>query len=165
LAVHFDDDGELDVWAFSSNTLALPAATLQNYADFIETAAQGWRNWGMMSINNEPKVIKKVIEHYEKTQLPVLVIFISDGGVSRNKEIKDLLIGAACLPIFWQFIGIGGRNYGVLEKLDTMGGRVVDNCGFFALDDLNSISEQELYDRLLSEFPLWLKEAKNKHII
>lgn len=165
LAVHFDDDGELDVWAFSSNTLALPAATLQNYADFIETAAQGWRNWGMMSINNEPKVIKKVIEQYEKTQLPVLVIFISDGGVSRNKEIKDLLIGAACLPIFWQFVGIGGRNYGVLEKLDTMGGRVVDNCGFFALDDLNSISEQELYDRLLSEFPLWLQAAQNKHII
>ncbi|MCX7067612.1 MAG: VWA domain-containing protein [Methylococcales bacterium] len=165
LAVHFDDDGELDVWAFSSNVLALPAATLNNYADFINTTEGGWRNWGMMSINNEPKVIKQVIELYQKTLLPVLVIFISDGGVSRNKEIKDLLTGAACLPIFWQFIGIGGRNYGVLEQLDTMAGRVVDNCGFFALDDLNSISEQELYDRLLSEFPLWLKAAKNKHIL
>lgn len=165
LAVHFDDDGELDVWAFSSNLLALPAATLNNYADFIDTAANGWRNWGMMSINNEPKVIKAVIEHYQDTQLPVLVIFISDGGVSRNKEIKQLLTGVACLPIFWQFVGIGGRNYGVLEQLDTMAGRVVDNCGFFALDDLNSISEQELYDRLLSEFPLWLKAAKTKHII
>jgi stress response protein SCP2 len=165
LAVHFDDDGELDVWAFSSNVLALPAATLNNYADFINTAEGGWNNWGMMSINNEPKVIKQVIELYQKTLLPVLVIFISDGGVSRNKEIKDLLTNAACLPIFWQFVGIGGRNYGVLEQLDTMAGRIVDNCGFFALDDLNSISEQELYDRLLSEFPLWLKAAKNKHIL
>lgn len=165
LAVHFDDDGELDVWAFSSNVLALPAATLNNYPNFINTAEGGWNNWGMMSINNEPKVIKQVIELYQKTLLPVLVIFISDGGVSRNKEIKDLLTNAACLPIFWQFVGIGGRNYGVLEQLDTMAGRVVDNCGFFALDDLNSISEQELYDRLLSEFPLWLKAAKNKHIL
>jgi len=165
LAVHFDDDGELDVWAFSSNLLALPSATLTNYADFINTAKGGWRDWGMMSINNEPKVIKAVIEYYQKSQFPVLVIFVSDGGVSRNKEIKDLLTGAACLPIFWQFVGIGGRNYGVLEQLDTMAGRVVDNCGFFALDDLNSISEQELYDRLLNEFPLWLKAAKNKHIL
>ncbi|OTE96495.1 tellurium resistance protein [Crenothrix sp. D3] len=165
LAVHFDDDGELDVWAFSSNVLALPAATLNNYADFINTAEGGWNNWGMMSINNEPSVIKQVIELYQKTLLPVLVIFISDGGVSRNKEIKDLLTNAACLPIFWQFVGIGGRNYSVLEQLDTMAGRIVDNCGFFALDDLNSISEQELYDRLLSEFPLWLKAAKNKHIL
>ena len=165
LAVHFDDDGELDVWAFSSNLLALPSATINNYADFINSAKNGWRDWGMMSINNEPKVIKAVIEHYQKSQLPVLVIFVSDGGVSRNKEIKDLLTGAACLPIFWQFVGIGGRNYGVLEQLDTMAGRVVDNCGFFALDDLNSINEQELYDRLLNEFPLWLKAAKNKHIL
>jgi stress response protein SCP2 len=165
LAVHFDDDAALDVWAFSSNTVALPPATLTNYADFINTTEGGWRNWGMMSINNEPKVIKQVIELYQKTLLPVLVIFISDGGVSRNKEIKDLLTGAACLPIFWQFVGIGGRNYGVLEQLDTMAGRIVDNCGFFALDDLNSVSEQELYDRLLNEFPLWLKAAKQKHII
>jgi stress response protein SCP2 len=165
LAVHFDDDAALDVWAFSSNTIALPSATLTNYADFIDTTKGGWRNWGMMSINNEPKVIKQVIELYQKTLLPVLVIFISDGGVSRNKEIKDLLTGAACLPIFWQFVGIGGRNYGVLEQLDTMAGRVVDNCGFFALDDLNSVSEQELYDRLLNEFPLWLKAAKQKHIL
>jgi stress response protein SCP2 len=165
LAVHFDDDGELDVWAFSSNLLKLPAATLNNYANFIDTSKGGWRDWGMMSINNEPKVIKAVIEQYQKSTLPVLVIFVSDGGVSRNKEIKDLLSGAACLPIFWQFIGIGGRNYGVLEQLDTMAGRVVDNCGFFALDDLNSISEQQLYDRLLGEFPLWLKAAKSKHIL
>ncbi|CAG1769661.1 General stress protein 16U [uncultured bacterium] len=165
LAVHFDDDGALDVWAFSNNLLELPPATLNNYADFINTANQGWRNWGMMSINNEPKVIKAVIEHFKDSRLPVLVIFVSDGGVSRNKEIQDLLTGAACLPIFWQFVGIGGRNYGVLEKLDTMKGRIVDNCGFFALDDLHSVNEQELYDRLLGEFPLWLKAAKNKHII
>ena len=165
LAVHFDDDGAFDVWTFSSNVLALPSATLQNYSDFINTANRGWREWGMMSINNEPKVIKAVIEQFKESHLPVLVIFISDGGVSRNKEIQDLLTGAACLPIFWQFVGIGGRNYGVLEKLDTMKGRIVDNCGFFALDDLHSVSEQELYDRLLKEFPLWLKAAKQKHII
>jgi hypothetical protein len=165
LAVHFDDDGELDVWAFASKVVVLPAVTLNNYSDFINTAENGWRNWGLMSINNEPAVIQKVIAHYQKTQIPVFVIFISDGGISQNKAIKQLITDAAHLPIFWQFVGIGGRNYGVLEQLDTLAGRVVDNCGFFALDDLNSISEQELYDRLLSEFPLWLKAAKTKHII
>jgi stress response protein SCP2 len=165
LAVHFDDDGELDVWAFSRKVLELPPATLRNHADFIDTVKGGWRNWDMMSINNEPEVIKAVIKHYKTTLLPVFVIFISDGGVSQNKIIKELLTNAAHLPIFWQFVGIGGRNYGVLEQLDTMAGRIVDNCGFFALDDLYSVSEQALYDRLLSEFPLWLKEAKNKHIL
>lgn len=165
LAVHFDDDDALDVWAFSTKVLALPPAKLTNYLDYIAKAGGGWRNWGMLSINNEPAVITEVIRHYQAGQLPVLVIFISDGGVSQNKEIKRLLVDAAKLPIFWQFVGIGGRNYGILEKLDTMDGRAVDNCGFFALDDLDSVSEQALYDRLLSEFPSWLKAAKLKGIL
>jgi stress response protein SCP2 len=165
LAVHFDDDEALDVWAFSNNALALPPATLQNYTDYIVSAEYGWRNWGMMSVNNEPAVIEKVIQYYQNAKLPVLIIFISDGGVNQNAAIKKLLVDAARLPIFWQFVGIGGRNYGVLEKLDTMPGRVVDNCGFFALDDLNSVSEQVLYERLLGEFPLWLEAAKLKGIV
>jgi stress response protein SCP2 len=165
LAVHFDDDGELDVWAFSTQPLALPVATLHNYANYINSIAGGWRQWGMMGVNNEPAVIEKVIAHYQATTLPTLVIFISDGGVAQNAAIKKLLVAAASLPIFWQFVGIGGRNYGVLEKLDTLSGRIVDNCGFFALDDLHSISEQALYERLLGEFPLWLQAAKLKAII
>jgi len=165
LAVHFDDDRELDTWSFSKTALALPPATLSNYANYIKSAAGGWEKWGMLSINNEPAVIEKVIAHYRNSLKPALVIFISDGGVDKNKEIKRMLTDAASLPIFWQFVGIGGARYGILEELDTMSGRVIDNCGFFDLDDLNSISEQELYDRLLSEFPVWLKDAKSKGIV
>lgn len=165
LAVHFDDDGELDVWAFSVKALALPPATLKNYTDYIGKIENGWRNWGMMSINNEPAVIEQVIARYQDSQLPVFILFISDGGISQNSAIKKLLISASEQPIFWQFVGLGGNNYGILEKLDTMTGRAVDNCGFFALDDIDSINEQTLYDRLLSEFPVWLSSAKQKAII
>jgi len=165
LAVHFDDDGDLDTWAFSTQSLELPAANLKNFANYIDTASNGWRKWGLMSINNEPAVIQAVIDFYRDSKLPVLIIFVSDGGVSRNAEITQLITDAAALPIFWQFVGIGGRNYGVLEKLDTLTGRLVDNCGFFALDDLHSISEQDLYDRLLKEFPLWLQAAKQNNVL
>ena len=68
-------------------------------------------------------------------------------------------------PIFWQFVGIGGSSYGILECLDTMSGRTVDNCNFFSLDDIKKISDAELYDRLLNEFPDWLRAAKAKGII
>lgn len=44
--------------------------------------------------------------------------------------MQQILTACANLPIFWQFVGVGGSNYGVLEKLDTMTGRVVDNCNF-----------------------------------
>ncbi|RYD24531.1 MAG: tellurium resistance protein, partial [Verrucomicrobiaceae bacterium] len=115
---------------------------------------------------NEPPVIQEIMERYRHSKLPAYVIFISDGGVSSTgREIARLLTEASSLPIFWQFVGIGGANYGVLEKLDTMGGRVVDNCGFFALDDIRSVSEQELYERLLHEFPQWLQAARAKNIL
>ena len=72
---------------------------------------------------------------------------------------------ASAYPIFWQFVGLGGRKYGILEQLDTMGGRTLDNANFFQVDDLDSITNAELYARLLNEFPTWLREAKHLVIV
>ncbi|VVN70552.1 VWA domain-containing protein [Pseudomonas fluorescens] len=168
LAVAFDSDGELECWAFAAKPLKLSPVTLNNYKDFINTDSGGWRKWDVGSrVNDEPRAIEKIIESYISScdQTPMYVLFVSDGGVSQDRAITRLMIDAAKLPIFWQFVGIEGRNYGVLEKLDTMSGRVVDNCGFFALDDLHDLTEEDLYDKLMSEFPTWIKDATAKGII
>ncbi|MGN4051116.1 VWA domain-containing protein [Pseudomonas sp. SM4] len=168
LAVSFDEDGELDCWAFGAKPLRLSPVTLSNHKGFIDSDSRGWRNWELGSrINDEPKVIEKVLEqfHLSDDGTPMYVLFISDGGVSESRKITRLMVDAANLPIFWQFVGLGGKGYGILEKLDTLPGRVVDNCGFFALDDLHDISEEQLYDLLMAEFPIWLKDAKAKGII
>lgn len=168
LAVHFDNDGALECWAFGAKPLQLTPVTLANHKDFIDTDSDGWRNWNVgQRINNEPKVIEQVIEYCTalKDQTPIYVLFVSDGGIQENRAITRLMVEAAHLPIFWQYVGIGGRGYGILEKLDSMTGRIVDNCGFFALDDLHDISEEQLYDTLMADFPLWLKAATAKGII
>ena len=46
-----------------------------------------------------------------------------------------------------------------------MTGRVIDNCDFFELDDLDNISEEALYENMLEEFPSWLKEAREIGLI
>ena len=46
------------------------------------------------------------------------------------------------------------------SQLDTLTGRVVDNANFFPIADITTITDEELYGKLLNEFPLWLKEAK-----
>ena len=46
-----------------------------------------------------------------------------------------------------------------------MTGRVIDNCSFFELDDLNDVSEESLYESMLEEFPSWLKEARKIGLI
>ncbi len=168
LAVHFDDDGELDTWAFAEKQITLPAVNGGNIRDYITKGSGDWTRWRNKlgrGINNEPVVIRAIIEKYRTSRLPAYIIFISDGGVGLSKEITKLITEASSLPIFWQFVGIGGSNYGILEKLDSMAGRIVDNCNFFSLDDIHSIDEQTLYERLLNELPQWLKEARDKRII
>ena len=168
LAVNFDDDQALDCWAFARDPQYLGEIGLSNYDGFIDNAHGGWRKWALgPRINNEAEVMKAVTEFYQKDGLdvPIYVLFISDGGVNDNRGITRVMTEAAKLPIFWQFVGLGGRGYGILKKLDDMTGRVIDNCDFFELDDLDDISEEALYENMLEEFPMWLKEAKQLGIV
>jgi hypothetical protein len=117
--------------------------------------------------NEEQKVIAEVraFVRDHPASVPTLVLFFSDGGVYRNKEIEGELRAAVEEPIFWQFVGLGRSNYGVLERFDTLPGRRVDNVGFFAVDDISTVPDPELYDRLLSEFPLWITAAGRAGIL
>ena len=117
--------------------------------------------------NEEQKVIAEVrafVRAYPAAE-PTLVLFFSDGGVYRNAAIEQELRAAVEEPVFWQFVGLGRADYGVLERFDTLPGRRVDNVGFFAVDDIDAISDPELYDRLLSEFPSWLTAARQAGIL
>jgi len=168
LAINFDNDGSFECWAFAQYTTQLDDVTLTNVNQFIQTTKRGWRNWQVGArINQEIPAIEAVINYYQQFDdgIPVYVLFISDGGVGSGRQMQKVLTQAATLPIFWQFVGIGGRNYGVLEKLDDMTGRIVDNCNFFDLDSITSISDERLYELLLEEFPDWLNQAKARRVI
>ena len=164
LAVQFDDDGELDCWYYGTTARRMDSVNLDNYTKAVP------KEWKQLMLelggcNNEPVVLKMVLDTYRDTKLPVYVLFITDGGVSKKSEIQKIITEASKLPIFWQFVGVGGSGYGILEKLDSMKGRYVDNAGFFALDDFKKVSNEELYARLLEEFPKWLKAIRNKGMI
>lgn len=165
IALMFDDDKELDTWVFAGTAKNLSKITLDNISEYVENEASGWRWWNVGYTNNEPYVMKKIIDQYKKSKLPVYVIFISDGGIYKERAIKKLMISSSCYPIFWQFVGIGGMDYGILEELDEMEGRLVDNANFFSIDNINSLSDENLYDKLLNEFPIWIREAKAKNIL
>lgn len=165
IALMFDDDGELDAWAFAQKSIHLSSINLDNINDYLINEKDGWNRWDIGGVNNEPVVMEDIIDMYENSNEPVYIIFISDGGIYKKGPIKKLLIKSSSKPIFWQFVGIGGSDYGILEELDTMKKRVVDNANFFAIDNIDALSDEELYEKLLNEFPKWLKEAKDKNII
>ncbi|WP_342571422.1 VWA domain-containing protein [Paenibacillus sp. FSL R5-0749] len=166
VAAAFDDNGELDVWFFADDFMRAPSVTAKDYKDYIvRTYVLGRRGFG----NNEPKVMEDVIRKYTveepNAHIPTYIIFFSDGGVDKESKITQLITESSHKNLFWQFVGLGRSYYGVLEKLDDMPGHFIDNADFFALDDFSKISDEELYDRLLNEFPGWIKEARVKGIL
>ncbi len=166
VASQFDDDGSLDVWVYDNEFSRLPAVTEKDFSDYVERQILNNDSIHKFGRNDEPKVMEDVILKYtieEPSSEPVFLVFINDGGCKPG--IKKSIISSSTQPIFWQFVGIGNSNFDVLRKLDTMEGRFVDNANFFHLDYLENVSDEELYDQLLNEFPEWLVEAKQKGIL
>lgn len=178
VAAALDDDGEMQAWVFASEAARLPDLRTDDLADWLPAHLSLHDSGddemlGEIQVdrigfgNDEPKVIKQIREFVTANPEPVptLVLFFSDGGVHRDKEIKKQLVAASGEPLFWQFIGLGDADYGALRRIDRMKGRRVDNAGFFAVDDIGEVPDEELYDRLLSEFPSWLTAARDAGII
>ncbi|MEV6403187.1 VWA domain-containing protein [Streptomyces bobili] len=187
VAAELDDDGEMQAWTFASDPARLPDLRLGELPEWLRLHVRvgemslfrrskkprkglqpgqvDMRSVGIQ--NEEQKVIAQVRDYVRANPaaVPTLVLFFSDGGVYRDAAIEKELRAAAEEPVFWQFVGLGRSNYGVLERFDTLPGRRVDNVGFFAVDDIRTVPDQELYDRLLSEFPSWLTAAGQAGIL
>ncbi|GAA1671093.1 VWA domain-containing protein [Fodinicola feengrottensis] len=183
VAIQLDDDGALEAYLYAKTFLRLPdlrVADLETWpAEFLHLkGTHGGMHYDSIGmVNDELPIINAVLNSATDPRVPTLVLFFTDGGFHKRREITDLMIQAAHKPVFWQFVGIGrsepfgpfGKlaavDYGLLHTLDEMSGRVVDNAGFFALDDVDQVSDAELYELLLGEFPDWLSAARAAGIL
>lgn len=113
--------------------------------------------------SKEPVATKEeVVKSVSGSELndATLVFFVTDGDNHDKDAMTEFMRDVSGKSIFWQFIGIGDAGFNYLESLDEMEGREIDNANFFELNDLRSISDSVLYDRILGEFPSWLKESR-----
>jgi len=165
VAMQLDDNGEMEFFYYASRFSKQPNITAQNVFGRIGRNYHAKDGFG----NNEPPVMEAVLNEHRagRTPLPTLVLFITDGGIDghTSKKIEQILKDSAREALFWQFVGLGNANYGILERFDTLTGRAIDNSGFFAVDDLDRITDAQLYERLLSEFPDWVRKATAARIL
>jgi uncharacterized protein YegL len=164
-AAHFDDDGTVPIVFFGSTVHLIQDIKLDSYAGRIQALHQ---KLGSMGSTNYAAAMRAVVQHYRKTNpgVPALVIFQTDGAPNSQAEAEAVIRGAAGLPIFWQFIGFGYDQFTFLRNLDEMTGRVVDNAGFFSAGaDPRQLTDVELYDKLLGEYPSWVEAARVAGIV
>ena len=98
----------------------------------------------------------------KKVEYPVYVIFLTDGDCSDKSDTYKVVREISHTGAFIQFIGIGGDSFNTLQKLDDLDKRELDNADFFAVYDIDGISDDELYAKLMTEFPAWIPQAKSK---
>jgi stress response protein SCP2 len=176
VSAQLDEDGSMQAWTFATHPARLPDLELAGLPEWLDLHVRvgsmfkqkpkklrpGQLDMGKVGIGNEEqKVIAEVRDFVRANPLrvPTLVLFFSDGGVYRNREIEQQLRDAVEEPIFWQFVGLGSAKFGILEEFDTLTGRRVDNVGFFKVKDIAQVADADLYDQLLGEFPQWIKAA------
>ncbi|MEU5543558.1 VWA domain-containing protein [Streptomyces sioyaensis] len=168
LAANLDDDGVVPVVFFSTDIDGTAEISLDAYRDRINPLH---KSMGHMGRTNYHVAMQAVIDHYESCGAddPALVVFQTDGSPTSKAAAEHVLCTAAKLPIFWQFIGFGDDEFRFLHKLDDLpvpGRRAVDNAGFFAAGQSpKELSDAELYDQLLQEFPQWLSAARTAGIV
>lgn len=175
LASQFDDDGCIEVFIFSHEDFEVGSLCENNFYEFIDREIFKKYKFGRTEYAG---VMQRVVQKYfpgviedftvketKTVKEPVFVIFITDGNNSDRRNSTKIIKESSKLGIFWQFIGIGDEEFKFLQKLDDLTGRVIDNADFFHLNDLDTISEEELYSRLLNEFPGWIKLAQEKEMI
>ena len=154
------DNGPMKVWYFGTHPSASEPVTVATMEGYI---ARTWENKKRAGVyNDEPKVMRVVIDWVKDhpSKYKTIVLFWSDGGVGNQAAIERLLVESSVLDIFWMFLGLGGKPsmYGVLTDLDNVKGGAVDNAGFVHLDNIEGMSDDDLYAAIFAHVSKWNAE-------
>lgn len=192
LAMNFDDNGAADVFLFGIKDYAVGEIQSRNFFEFVEREVTS--KYKLEPGTQYAGVIRRIVDFYfpgaliekktgggffgiggkkelhldaskYKKQEPVYILFVTDGNCSDSGDTEAVIQKASELGIFFQFVGVGNENFSFLKKLDDLKGRFIDNANFFAINNLARTSDEELYDKLLHEFPSWINEARSKQLI
>ncbi|MCX4681362.1 VWA domain-containing protein [Streptomyces sp. NBC_01433] len=157
LSANLDDDGNVPLIYFASQAHTPITTDLHNYAGIVDRT-HSRTPWGT---TDYVAAMNAVISDYRASGQagPAFVIFQTDGAPNDRRATERALKDASKLPIFWAFVGFGGRVE-FLEKLDGLRrGRKVDNASFFHAANPHTVTDDQLYDGLTHEYAGWLAAA------
>lgn len=156
LALRFDDNGELEVYVFNNDVNQMPSMTLNNYQTYVKRQILD-RRYGPSGGTSYAPVIQQTIHDYDDgSPYPAFGIFITDGENSDQSCTDAAIRKSSKYRIFYQFVGIGNERFYYLQKLDDLDGRKVDNTAFVKVKDFAALTDDQLYDKLLEQYPSWL---------
>lgn len=155
LALSISTNNQLDIWIFNDTARRLSPVTKANFQNYV--------NSNGISVNGGTevsKVLKDIEKKYfqESIDNNVFAIILTDGDIG---ELQSIVQNSNLQPLFWQFVGLGSSKFEKLHILNNSN----KNVSFFSLNNISTISDDELFKNLLTEFQTWYKECQIKGII
>lgn len=157
IALEFDDNGELDFWAFSTSFARITGMTLENFDNYVDDVIKeefpgyGGTDFAPVLVDAYKKYC---IE--EPSNLPVYIIFITDGDNYDKKETTKIIKELSRHNIFIKFIGTGSNtDFAYLKGLENID-KEVDNTDFFSAESIVAMNDETLYKNILNKYPEWL---------
>lgn len=182
----FDDDGSVPVSFFDNRAYDLGDITLGNCRGFIDQQRPSWggtsyvaalrwviqtAGYGHVNLGSLGggggffrKSVASPLSVKATAAYPFYAAFVTDGEPQDGEQAAELLTLMSQLPIFVQFIGVGPHNFSYLHQLDELGGRLIDNAGFFEAKGAAGTQEGML-NGMLNEYPKYLRDARSKGLI
>jgi hypothetical protein len=88
-------------------------------------------------------------------KFPIFVPFVTDGDNSDHANTERLIQEFANKNIYWMMVGIGSEKFTWLKNIADK----YPNVGFEKFEDLQTISDEDFYSKLLNEeFCNWVKK-------
>lgn len=172
LSLKFDDNGEIDVWLFDSESKRISTASSGDAGTFVNEEVMGRRDiWGGTNYANPLRqVVTEMFEEKKSglfgmfskksqaSEIPVLCLFITDGETEQESTARRILREASGKPIYFQMIGVGpSHHFSFLEDVADE----LPNVGFINLSSLN-MSDDHLFEQLISEeLTTWVKNFQS----
>jgi hypothetical protein len=107
--IAFDDDGKIDVFTFGEGAYYEGEIGVDEFEDFSSKL----KRKTLESATYYCKAVDLIIDHYgdDKSGLPVYVIFVTDGSPTSKERAEKAIVRASSKGVFFQFVGVGDRDY------------------------------------------------------
>lgn len=104
LGLNFDDDGEIDVFAFGGQCHYIGEYGVSNYKQCVDDILNRHALEGSTAYE---KPLQALIDKYGDSELPVYVQFVTDGDTNNPERAERLMRELSATPCFIKFMGIG----------------------------------------------------------
>lgn len=185
----FDDDGEVPFSLFHNTAIDCGNVNLGNCNGFVSRVIQGKRMGGTSYVAALRWIVDQAgfgsvnlgsvgsagggwfkkgsgssLSVKATAQYPTYALFVTDGEPQDGEQAAEYLTLMSQLPIFVQFVGVGHHHFQYLKKLDDLGGRLIDNAGFFDAKDVGN-DQNRMLEKMLEEFPDYYAKARSQGLL